>query len=149
MAAPKGNKFWKLRSKHERDKLFSSSELLWEAACKYFEWCDNNPWIKVDWVGKDADKVERPTQRPFTISGLSLYLDASEAYWRNFKVNENISEDFLTVITRVEEIIRTQKFEGAVVGAFNANIISRDLGLMDKKGLNHTGNVQVTGMTII
>ena len=44
MAAPKGNKFWMLRSKHGRDKLFATPELLWEAACEYFQWCDENPW---------------------------------------------------------------------------------------------------------
>ena len=44
MAAPKGNQFWMLRSKHGRDKLFATPEALWEAACEYFQWCDENPW---------------------------------------------------------------------------------------------------------
>jgi hypothetical protein len=30
----------------------------------------------------------------------------------------------------------TQKFSGAAVGIFNANIISRDLGLIDKKQID-------------
>ena len=38
MAAPKGNQFWMLRSKHGRDKLFATPEALWEAACEYFQW---------------------------------------------------------------------------------------------------------------
>lgn len=42
MAAPKGNQFWMLRSKHGRDKLFATPEALWEAACEYFQWCDEN-----------------------------------------------------------------------------------------------------------
>ena len=33
-----------LRSKHGRDKLFATPELLWDAACEYFQWCDENPW---------------------------------------------------------------------------------------------------------
>ena len=44
MAAPKGNQFWKLHSKHGRDTLFSTPDLMWEAACEYFQWCDDNPW---------------------------------------------------------------------------------------------------------
>ena len=44
MAASKNNQFWKLRNKHGRDTLFSSPELLWSAACEYFDWCDENPW---------------------------------------------------------------------------------------------------------
>ena len=47
MGAPKGNQFWKLRSKHGRDKLFTTPELLWQAACEYFEWCENNPKIRL------------------------------------------------------------------------------------------------------
>jgi hypothetical protein len=33
----------------------------------------------------------------------------------------------------VEEIIRTQKFEGASADLLNPNIIARDLGLADKQ----------------
>ena len=36
---------WMLRSKHGRDKLFATPELLWDAACEYFQWCDENPWV--------------------------------------------------------------------------------------------------------
>ncbi len=42
-------------------------------------------------------------------------------------------KDFFGVYTRISQIIRTQKFEGAAVGLFNANIIARDLGLADKQ----------------
>lgn len=53
----------------------------------------------------------------------------------------------MEVTTYVEEIIRTQKFEGAAVGAFNANIIARDLGLSDKKEIDGKFQVeQITGM---
>jgi hypothetical protein len=152
MAAPKGNKFWELRSKHGRDKLFATPELLWEAACEYFEWCRENPWIKKDWVGKDAEEVKRETERPFTLTGLCIYLDCSSSYFRSFKSTlQEKDKDFLTIITRIEEIIYTQKFEGAAVGAFNANIIARDLGLSDKVNNEHSGEVsvkQITGMEI-
>jgi hypothetical protein len=152
MAAPKGNKFWELRSKHGRDKLFATPELLWEAACEYFEWCRENPWIKKDWVGKDAEEVDRETERPFTLTGLCIYLDCSSSYFRSFKSTlQEKDKDFLTIITRIEEIIYTQKFEGAAVGAFNANIIARDLGLSDKVNNEHSGEVsvkQITGMEI-
>ncbi len=46
-------------------------------------------------------------------------------------------KDFFGIIDRVEKIIFVQKFEGAVTGIYNANIISRDLGLMDRKDLKH------------
>ena len=57
MAAPKNNDFWKFRSKHGRDKLFESPELLWEEACKYFQWIKDNPlkeyFIYPDYLKED------------------------------------------------------------------------------------------------
>lgn len=133
MDFPHGNQFWKQRAKHGRDKLFETPELLWEAACEYFEWCDNNPLIEIDFKGKDAQKVELPKMRPYTLHGLALYINASTSYWREFRKNKNLSSDFLSVINKVEEIIYNQKFSGAAAGFLNPNIIARDLGLVDKK----------------
>lgn len=147
MAAPKKNQFWKLRSKHGREKLFQTPDLLWEAACEYFEWCDKNPWKKCEAIksGDFAGKIVKvPTQRPFTLTGLLLYIGANEAYWRQFKAAEH--EDFSTVISAIESVIETQQLEGAAVGAFNANIISRKLGLTDKKDV--TSNGEQIGMKI-
>lgn len=137
MAFQTGNEFWKLRSKHGRDKLFASPELLWKAATEYFQATDKRKWVKKDWVGKDAYEVERETETPYTLSGLCLYLGCHRAYFHDFK--KTCSDDFSDVITRIEDIIYTQKFEGATVGVFNANIIARDLGLVDKSDVTTKG----------
>lgn len=137
MAAPFGNQFWKLRSKHGRYKIFTSPDLLWEAACEYFEWCDQNPLIELDWVGKDGNEVEKPKMRAYTWQGLELYLDIDSL--REYKTNEDYKE-FSQVITRIERIIYTQKFTGAAAGFLNPNIIARDLGLSDKKEVDNKGD---------
>lgn len=136
MSAPIGNQFWKLRSKHGRDTLFASPELLWEAACEYFEATDARKWTKKDWVGKDAMEVSRETETPYTLTGLYLYIGCSTQYFRDFK--KTCSQDFSLIVTRIEQIIYTQKFEGASVGAFNANIIARDLGLKEQTEVEQT-----------
>lgn len=129
MGAPIGNKFWELRAKNGRDILFATSELLWEAATEYFEWCDDNPLIEIDFKGKDADRVSIPHLRPYTLHGLCLYLDCGTAYFRNFTPP---TDDFKSVITRITETIYSQKFTGAASGFLNPNIIARDLGLAEK-----------------
>lgn len=134
MAAPQGNQFWKLRSKHGRDKLFASPELLWDAACEYFEWCESNPLMEVDFRGKDANEVELPKMRAFTIHGLCRYLDCNTHYFNDFKAAKH--EGFSDVLTRIMEIIYDQKFTGAAAGFLNPNIIARDLGLADKKDVD-------------
>ena|SRR5690242_4356633 len=137
MAAPVGNRFWEIRAKHGRDTLFETPLLLWEAACEYFTWCEDNPLIEVDFKGKDADRVELPKMRAFTLEGLCLYLDCNTAYFRTFKHQSTEKHvDFNTVIAKIEATIRNQKFTGAAAGFLNATIISRDLGL--KEGIDHT-----------
>lgn len=134
MGAPKENQFWKLRSKHGRDKIFSEPDVLWEAACEYFEWCEKNPLTEQDWVGKEGDEVTKNLMRPFTLSGLCVFLDCDEQTLKNYGTKE-VNKDFFGIYTRISQIIRTQKFEGAAVGLFNANIIARDLGLSDSNVL--------------
>lgn len=123
-----GNQFWKLRASNGRDKIFTSPEILWESACEYFEATDKRKWTKKDWVGKDAIEVERENETPYTKSGLALFLDCD---WRTIEALKK-DADFLHIITRIENIIYTQKIEGANVGAFNANIVARELGLAEK-----------------
>lgn len=146
MGAPKGNEFWKLRSKHGMDKLFATPELMWEAATEYFQWCEDNPFQKaeakvISGGYKEPGSVEiasLPYMRPFTIQGLCLYFDCNVQYLAQFEAKldgktDELSKGFALVITRIREIIYNQKFSGAASGFFNANIIARDLGLADKK----------------
>lgn len=128
MAAPVKNQFWKLRSKHGRDKIFESPEMLWEAVCEYFEATDARKWVKTEFNGKDAIECHVPTETPYTWTGLYLFLDIDHSTWQLYEKRD----DFIAISTRVRHIIYTQKFEGAAVGAFNPQLISRDLGLIDK-----------------
>lgn len=150
MAAPLGNQFWKLRSKHGRDRLFESPELLWEAACEYFTWCEENPLYEVDFVGKDGKEVLKPKMRAFTMQGLTRYLHCNVAYFNHFEASikdktDEVSKDFSQVISRIRETIYEQKFTGAAAGFLNANLIARELGISDKADTN----MKVTGAKII
>lgn len=132
----KGNEWWRQRSKHGRDKLFNTPELLLEAAYEYFKNCDDNPWVKTKKSQFDKGEFsgdsteETPIQKPYTRSGLFLYLECSESWLREFK--KTATPDFLRVIEHIENIIDTQQLEGATVGVFNANIIARVLGLKER-----------------
>lgn len=133
-----GNEFWKLRSKHGRKLLFESPELMWEAACEYFTWCDNNPLKESKLVNHKGKMVLRdvPKLRAYTLSGLCLYLGCSEKYFTDFKYTQKNKEgkkDFIEVIETLQQVIYTQKFTGAACDLLNANLISRDLGLADQK----------------
>lgn len=149
MGAPRENQFWKLRSEHGRKKLFKTPKLLWDAACEYFTWCDKNP-LKEQKAFHSQGKIVKTTvhkMRAYTLGGFLLYVGANEAYLRTFKgrikkKTDKKSKDFDTVIIDIEQTIYNQKFTGASADLLNANIISRDLGLADRR------EVEITDLVI-
>lgn len=148
MAAPLGNQFWKIRSKHGREKLFSTPELLMESAHEYFEWCDNNPYVSIKTVNSDKGftNEEKPTARPYSKGGWFIYIGCSDNWLSEFK--KTCNNDFLGVIHEIENIIYTQQWDGATIGAYNSNIIARSLGLTDKQDVT-TGGEKIQSVTKI
>lgn len=134
MGAPIGNRFWELRASHGRDTIFSHPEAMWEAACEYFAEVQDNPLFEHDFVGKDATEVDKRKMRPFTYQGLALFCDVHSKYFKEFEEavadrNDDLSKGFSDVLTRIRDTIYTQKYEGAAAGFFNANLVSKDLGI--------------------
>ena len=126
-----GNRIWETRSSCGVSPKFDGPEILWAAIVEYFEWNDANPLQEAKpfaYEGKvtiaSVDKM-----RAMTIRAMCVFLDISHETWCEWrKTRADLSE----VIKRTEEIIYSQKFEGASAGLLNANIIARDLGLADK-----------------
>ena len=139
MAAPKGNQYWKARTKHGRDKVIKSPVVLADAIDEYFQWCIDNPLIQIDFRGKDLERIELPHPRVFKKEELARFVGLSE--WRLLTDLVNDNKDFSQVIKEAETVIADQKYSYAVVGMFNATIVSRDLGLVDKKEVE---NIDVT-----
>lgn len=143
MAAPAGNHYWRLRETHGRNLEYESVEELAPGILGYFQWVDANPWYKNEQLKtpikkkNDKDEVEYtsivqiPTARPYSITGLCVHLGIDFKTWKKYCEREG----FIQICTHAEEIIETQQLEGAAVGAFNANIIARKLGLSDSNVL--------------
>ena len=134
-----GNQFWKARAKHGRSKIFSTPNQLWNAACEYFQWAEDNPLQKAI-IYQGVVTGQEDLLRAMTVSGLCIFLSVNNDYFTDFKraldLETRQGKDFSRVIKNIYEIIKTQKFEGASAGLLNPNIIARDLGLTDKKELS-------------
>lgn len=139
MAAPKGNQFWKARSSHGRNPKFASPDDLWAACCEYFEWVEANPLKEAKPFAFQGviTMAEVNKMRAMTIGGLCIFLDIDRTTWAEY----GKKDDFSTIVTRVDETIRDQKFTGAAADLLNPNIIARELGLADKSDVS--GSVQV------
>ncbi len=114
-----------------RPLKFKTPKLLGKKCDDYFDWVDNNPWIRKEVIksGDLAGKIiDAPTQRPYTLNALCQYLGILTNCWRDYEQRS----EFSRITTYVREIIDNQQFEGAMVGAFNASLTARRLGLTDK-----------------
>lgn len=141
MPAPVGNRFWEQRSSHGRKPIFESPEQLWEAACEYFEWVEENP-LSEEKLFAYQGEISRDTihkMRPMTISALCLYLDISRQGWSEYCAKQ----DFSDITKHIESVIYEQKFAGAAADLLNANIIARELGLADKSEQKVLGELTV------
>ena len=148
--------YWEWRAKTGfvgRPKSFAGPKHLWKLACEYFKRIDERPFlkqeqrrspVKIDKRVEISDDimdelrnpvVELKTIRPYTWAGLTDYLNEQGhiSTLQDYKANrDNRYTEFVEVIRAINEVMYQQKFEGAASGAFNANIIARDLGLVDK-----------------
>lgn len=122
-----------------KHKYIETPEKLWELFTQFVEHESNNPMYKVEYVGKDGERVNTPLQVPITFEAFECYLADKEIIndLGNYSSNLNGAYDeYLPIITRIRNNCFAQNFKGASVGLFNANIIARKLGLSDKREID-------------
>ena len=136
---------WKeYKNRAGRPRKFETPEDLWNKAVEYFEWVDKNPFVTLKRVSSDKkgdETTEDYKKRPYTIHGFCVFAKVNTDYWNQLKRLEG-REDFSRIIKEVEDIIYSNKFEGATSGLFNPNIIARDLGLIDKQEINQKTKIE-------
>jgi len=138
MGAPKGNQYWRARSRHGRKKIFETPEDLWKACTEYFDWVEANPLKeqKINVVGTEVVKTDLNKMRAMTLTGLCMFLHANLDTWDEYRKRK----DFTGVCINAEDTIYDQKLSGAGANLLNASIMARHLGLKDSQ--DHTHNVE-------
>ena len=127
--------FWRQpRGKGPGVLTYETPAELWEAATEYFKWVDDHPLKEqVAFHHKGIiTKTQLSKARPYTKMGLCAYLGITVTTFDKTCAHAGFEE----VSELIGQIIYTQKFEGAASGFFNATIISRDLGLVERNALS-------------
>jgi hypothetical protein len=134
-----GNRFWRARSSKGDRPQFLLADDLWRACLEYFEWVDQNPLFEDKVVTFQGTTTHEPVakMRAMSLAGLRVFVDIDRKSWQDFKTRE----DFASVVSRVEDVIFAQKFEGAAVDVLNASLIARELGLADKQEVEIKGSL--------
>jgi hypothetical protein len=127
----KGNLFWRLAEFAGRPLTYTPDQLR-QKFIEYCKYIDDNPWKRAE-VCKSGDNfgelTEVPVKRPWTVLGFCVYAGITSTTFNSYEIRP----EFLEVCRHIQDVVRQQKFEGAAAGFFNAAIIARDLGLVDKQ----------------
>ena len=126
-----GNQWWKLRSKHGRDTLFESPQLLKEAFNEYVEWCEQHPEYAAEW--KDKRLVKIPLKRVLLLEAFMSYCDTYADWWSEFKGSKAYAnnKEWGRVMKEIETRIYVDKAIGATNGLLNSNVMIRMLKLSE------------------
>ena len=118
-----------------RPKNIETPEKMWELFLDYKQSIKGAP-IKVhDFVGKDAEEVERKKERPLTLEGFSNWCfekDITTNIDQYFANSKDIYPEFSSICSRIRLIIKQDQIEGGMVGIYNPSITQRLNGLTEK-----------------
>ena len=135
-----------------RPKNIPTPEKMWELFLEYKKSIKEAP-IKVhDFVGKDAEEVERKKERPLTLEGFSNWCfekDITTNIDQYFANTDGLYKDFLSICSRIRLIIKQDQIEGGMVGIYNPSITQRLNGLTEKVEQENTfKNLKIKGVII-
>jgi hypothetical protein len=135
-----------------RPKAIESPEALERLFEDYKQWIKDNPYMVHDFVGKDAEEVERRKQRPLSWVGFEGFLARNKilVHLGNYEQNtDGAYTEYLPIIRALKKECSSDIIEGAMAGVYNANLAARLEGLADKKELEAQVNITpITGMEI-
>lgn len=131
-----------------KQKYIESPEKLWELFEAYKKDVKNNPRIKIEYVGRNGERVETPIERPLIFEGFESYVclhtrisypDLSE-YFEG--TNESYS-NYFPISARIKAEIRAEQVDGGMTNTYNASLTARVNGISDKKELDHKGGINI------
>ena len=124
-----------------RPRLFKDPNELLAFFERYRIQVKSTPRIKVDYVGKDATRVEIPLEVPLTLVGFKCFV------WEEFGDIANYMKgefpEFMQVVSYIKQTVEADQVSGAMVGQYNSNLTARLNGLGDKQ------NVEVTSQFVL
>ena len=105
----------------------------WEAFKKDVEE-QSEAWQKVQYVGKDGDRVSDGQKVPLTLEGFKRFCrnNYGEVH-QYFDNKDGYYDDFVDICCAIKEEIREDQIIGGMLGFYNPSITQRLNGLVDKQ----------------
>jgi len=114
-------------------------EKAWEAY-KLFRKQEATEWPKVQYVGKDGNRVEDYPRLPFTMDGFEVFCAKNYGCVHHYFDNrDQLYTDFGTICSRIRQEIRDNQITGGLLGNYNPSITQRLNGLKELNETEHKG----------
>jgi len=127
-----------------RPRNIDSPETLWKLFQEYVIDLKEkeSEWIKFQYVGKFAERVEDALKLPLTIEGFKRYcwdveVGCIEQYFKN---QDDLYKEYIPICSRVKNSIRENQVLGGMLGVFNPSITQRLNNLTDLKDITTGGD---------
>lgn len=129
-----------------KKKYIETPEKMWELFEDYKKTAKAKPRIKVEYVGKDAERVETPLERPLTMEGFENYVantGLNQDLGDYFSNNEDRYGEYTTICSRIRKEIRQDQIEGGMVGQYNASITQRLNNLKEQSEVSTNASISI------
>lgn len=104
-------------------------------------------WPKVQYVGKDGDRMVDYPVVPMTLEGFYRFCRIHYGEVRQYFLNQDgLYDDFITICRAIKDEIREHQIIGGMLGFYNPSITQRLNGLVEKteNDHHHEGTVEIT-----
>lgn len=103
-----------------------------------------NEWLKVQYVGKDGDRVAEPQKIPYTFEGFKRFCRNNYGEVEQYFTNQDgYYDDFIGVCRAIKEEIRENQIVGGLLNMYNSSITQRLNNLVDKTETNLNGTLNI------
>lgn len=130
-------------------RIFRTPDDLWKAFGEYKEDLKekSQEWIKVQYVGKEGERVADPQKVPMTLEWFERFCyENYGCVGQYFDNQDKLYDDFIAICSRVKKEIRENQITGGLLGFYNPSITQRLNGLVDKKETEIKGGLNVPNL---
>ena len=127
-------------------RIFKSPEELEHAWTLYKESLREEAleWVKVQYVGKDGDRVTDPLKLPYTMEGFEVFcyknFGTVEQYFKN---KDEYYTDFVPICSHIKKEIRSNQITGGLLGVYNPSITQRLNNLSETVKQDISGSLNI------
>jgi hypothetical protein len=84
-------------------------------------------WPKIQYVGKDGQRVEDYPVLPYSLDGFEVWYYNNFNKWihQYFEQKDGYYQDFVSICSHIRKEIRSQQITGGMLGMFNPSITQR------------------------